>query len=191
MDDALATRLTTLRAAAPSVQHEANNALMVLTANLEMLARGAQTDAARRQASRALEAAHRLDATLRAYLSLMRQPVGEAASAPPTTTIPAILPLLRAVLGSRTPVEVRMEGGDTPVPHDAAAIQTALLALALGAAGKGEAGAPLSVTLRPTPEGMALEVQQPPGSGTSSSSLPVTENSPKSMVISSATPLAK
>lgn len=161
MDDALAHRLATLRAAAPAIQHDANNAIMVLTANLEMLSRTATTDAARRQAGRALDATQRLDATLRAFLALMRAPSAERSIEAPAETIPGVLPLLRAVLGSRTPVEMTLEGAETPRLHDATAAQTALLALALAVAGTGESGAPLGIASVATEAGLALRATPP------------------------------
>jgi hypothetical protein len=164
MDDALIARLATLRAAAPALQHAANNAVMVVTANLELLSRSAPTEAARRQAGRALDATQRLDATLRAFLALMRATPGEKPVAAPAETIPSVLPLLRAVLGSRTPVEMTLAGADTPVAHDAAAAQVALLALALAVAGKGEAGVPLDIAFLPAEPGLTLRAT-PPATG--------------------------
>jgi hypothetical protein len=137
------SRLRALRAAAPALQHAANNALMVLGANLDLLARGGE--AASRQAGRARSAAEALEALLRAYLGLMRAPGAALVTASPAATVAAVRPLLVAALGSRTPL--RVEGAAPPLPHDPGAVQATLLDLALAIAGQGEPGAALTLTL--------------------------------------------
>jgi len=143
MDDPQQARLRALRHAAPAAQHAANNALMVVGANLDLLARGGE--AAARQAGRARSAVDGLEALLRAFLGLMRANDGTLETLSPAPTIDAMRPLLAAVLGSRTPLIV--EGAAPPLPHDRARVQAALLDLALAVAGQGAPGDPLRLTL--------------------------------------------
>jgi hypothetical protein len=156
MDDPPEARLRALRHAAPAVQHAANNGLMVLGANLDLLARGGE--AAARQAGRARSAVDGLEALLRAFLGLMRANDGTLENACPDQTIGMVRPLLVAVLGSRTPMIV--EGAAPPVPHDRAVVQAALLDLALAVTGQGAPGDPLRLTLA------AGEIHATPPAGT-------------------------
>ncbi len=150
--------LQALHRAAGMLRHDANNAMMVLASNLELLARTAATEAARRQVRRAEEAAARLDALLRATLGMLGREPGVEALAP-HLVVREMLPVLRAVLGSRTPVE--LEGEAPPVPLDCAALEGALLRLALAAAGQADPGAALRLVVSGV-SGEAVLVATPP-----------------------------
>ena len=70
-----AARLETMANLARPVQHEINNLLTVIFANLEMLKRTAAEGAPQRQLDRVNEAARRFEASCRGFLSLSRRPV--------------------------------------------------------------------------------------------------------------------
>jgi len=153
-------QLEPLHQAAGKLRHDANNAMMVLASNLELLARTAATDAARRQVARAEEAATRLDALLRATLGMLGRAPGVEVLAPHLVARDA-LPVLRAVLGARTPVEL---AGEAPaVPLDRAALEAALLRLALATAGKGEAGVALRLDVAREGDSALLVATPPAG----------------------------
>jgi signal transduction histidine kinase len=119
-----------LRRVAPAVQHEVNNALMVLASNLELLGRTAVEGAPRRQLDRSLEAMRRLDATIRGYLDVARREAEDRAAVPPPVAVAQVLPLLRVVLGSRHGFDLEPAEGIRPVLLDRARLDLALLSLA-------------------------------------------------------------
>lgn len=119
-----------LRRAAPAVQHEVNNALMVLASNLELLGRTAVEGAPRRQLDRSLEAMRRLDATIRGYLDVARREAEDRAAVPPPVAVGQALPLLRVVLGGRHGFDLEPAEGIRPVLLDRARLDLALIALA-------------------------------------------------------------
>jgi hypothetical protein len=168
-------RFETLCRAAPSVQHEANNALMVLSSNLELLALGAASEAARRQVGRCEEAQRRLDETLRAFLALLRRaPAGpEPLSLP--LVVDEVLLVLRAVLGARMPVACLAAPDMRPARCDRALLEAALLALAQGLAGKGEAARPLRLTLASVDGEARLTIDLPQGLAVPAAALPLLE----------------
>ena len=68
-----AARLQTMAGLARPVQHEINNLLTVIFANLEMLKRTAAEGGPQRQLDRVAEAARRFEASSRGFLSLARR----------------------------------------------------------------------------------------------------------------------
>jgi signal transduction histidine kinase len=138
----IALRHEHLRRAAPSVQHEVNNALMVLSSNLELLGRSATSDAARRQLARATEAARRLDETVRGYLDAARREATDFVEESPMVVLARLLPLLRAALGARFGFEIAPTEAALPkVRLDRARLELALLCLARDAAERMRPGA--------------------------------------------------
>ena len=93
-----AERLATLASLARPVQHEINNLLTVIFANLEMLKRKAAEGAPQRQLDRIHEAARRFEASSRAILSLSRRPVPGGSVFPLAEAVAALGPLLRVLL---------------------------------------------------------------------------------------------
>jgi C4-dicarboxylate-specific signal transduction histidine kinase len=164
MDDADAARLAALRHAAPAVQHDANNAMMVLAANLDMLGRGARGTPAERPLARAEEASRRLEETLRSFLDLARRPPQDIAETTLRDALEALLPLLRAVLGSRTPLllDAPDAAAGSVVLLDRAALDLGLLAVARAVAGAAPAGAPLRLAIAATASEATLLVEVPP-----------------------------
>jgi signal transduction histidine kinase len=138
----IALRHEHLRRAAPAVQHEVNNALMVLGSNLELLARAATEAAPRRQLERALEAVRRLDETVRGFLDAARRDASEFCEESPVVVLAQLLPLLRVALGPRLGFEMAPGGAALPkVRLDRARLELALLCLAGDAARRMAPGA--------------------------------------------------
>ena len=77
------------------VQHEINNLLTVIFANLEMLKRTAAEGAPQRQLDRVDEAARRFEASSRGFLSLSRRPVPGGRAVRLGEALAAVQPLLR------------------------------------------------------------------------------------------------
>ncbi len=123
-----------LRRTAPAVQHEVNNALMVLASNLELLGRIATEGAPRRQLDRALEAARRLDETVRGYLDTARRASEDQASVVPTAAVKQVAPLLRVALGARFNFDLDTGQDIAPAMLDRARLDLALLSMVRDAA---------------------------------------------------------
>jgi hypothetical protein len=136
-------RHDSLRLAAPAVQHEVNNAMMVLASNLEMLARTAVEGPPRRQLDRAVEAMRKLDATVRGYLDTARRDAEDPGLVEPDAALAQVLPVLRVVLGGRFGFDLDpMPGGKLPaVRIDRGRLDLALLRLVQDAAQRMAAGA--------------------------------------------------
>ena len=81
-----AERLRTMAGLARPVQHEINNLLTVIFANLEMLKRTAAEGGPQRQLDRVAEAARRFEASSRGFLSLSRRPVPGLCASPSLAT---------------------------------------------------------------------------------------------------------
>jgi len=152
-----------LRQTAPAVQHEVNNALMVLTSNLDLLARFAAEGAPRRQLDRAQEALRRLDETIRSFLDAARRPVEEPATVPLAEALAQLAPLLRAVLGARQGLDLEAAEGMPPVALDRARLELALLVLAREAAGRMAQGARIRARVEPRDGEVALRLTLPEG----------------------------
>jgi signal transduction histidine kinase len=153
-----------LRRAAPAVQHEVNNALMVLASNLELLGRSAADGAPRRQLDRATEAMRRLDQTVRGFLDAARREALDPASLPPQLAVQQALPLLRVALGARFGFDLEAAGDVWPVALDRARLDLALLALVRDAAARMAPGARIVARAENLPPAeVALRLTLPPG----------------------------
>lgn len=150
-----AARQRRLAALAPPVQHEVNNLLTVLIANLESLKRTApEGSPAQRQVERVGLATRRMEEVVRAYLSMARRPLPDEAAVDPAATLRALEPLLRLAIGSR--LDLTLEAPAEPLPAvrlDRALLDLALLDLARDAAERLARGARLGFTLRPRADG--------------------------------------
>lgn len=157
-------RQDALRQVAPAIQHEVNNALMVLASNLELLGRSAPEGPPRRQLDRATEAMRRLDQAVRSFLDAARRGTGEPASVVPSIAVAQALPLLRMALGARFGFELEPAEGIWPAVLDRARLDLALLALVRDAAMRMTPGARITARAenRP-PGGVALLLTLPPG----------------------------
>lgn len=165
-DDAAFDRLQhqALRRVAPAIQHEVNNALMVLASNLELLGRSAAEGAPRRQIDRASQAMQRLDASVRGFLDTARREVGQPAALAPSVALAQALPLLRLALGARFGFELEPTEGIWPAALDRARLDLALLTLVRDAAARMVPGASIAAWAenRPPAE-VALLLDLPEG----------------------------
>lgn len=163
--DAMLTRLRheALREVAAAVQHEVNNALMVLASNLDLLARHAAEGPPARQLARAREALQRLDETIRGYLDAIRRPVAEPLAVPPAGLLAGLLPLLRAVLGARHGFDLAEGAAAPPALLDRARLELALVALVREAAGRMAPGARILARIEPREGEVALRLTLPEG----------------------------
>ncbi len=161
--DLTATRHDHLRRTAPAVQHEINNAMMVLASNLELLGRSVGEGAPRRQLDRAIEASRRIEDTIRGYLDAARREVSDPVLVSPAVAMKQTLPLLRVVLGARFGLDVEMADRLPEVRLDRGRFDLALLALMREAHGRMTPGARIAARLEPREGGAALRLTLPPG----------------------------
>ncbi len=162
--DLIGLRHDRLRRTAPAVQHEVNNALMVLASNLELLGRSAAEGPPRRQLDRAMEAMKRLDETMRGFLDCARRAAEEPAAVTPGQALKQAAPLLRVALGARFGFDHDPGQGVWEAQLDRARLDLALLALARDAAGRMQSGARIAARAenRPPAE-VALVLTLPDG----------------------------
>jgi signal transduction histidine kinase len=161
--DPAVARHERLRLTAPAVQHEINNAMMILTSNLEMLGRGGGGAPPRRQLDRALAATKRIEETIRGYLDTARRPATEVTTISPAAAVRAVLPLLRVVLGVRYGVELTAPEEERTVRLDRAKLDLALLALARDAVGRMANGARIGLRVENREGEVALALDLPEG----------------------------
>ncbi|MBU8543390.1 MULTISPECIES: histidine kinase dimerization/phospho-acceptor domain-containing protein [Roseomonadaceae] len=152
-----------LRSLAPAVQHEINNAMMVLASNLDLLARSVTEGAPQRQLDRAAQAGRRLEETIRGFLDAARREVVDEARAAPALVLRQMVPLLRVALGARLGAELTAPDSLTEVRMDRAALELGLLTLAQEAAGRLPPGTKLILELREAPGEMTLALTLPGG----------------------------
>ena len=166
LDDAELDRLRhdALRRVAPAIQHEVNNALMVLASNLELLGRSVVEGAPRRQIDRATQAMQRLDVAVRGFLDAARREAGDPAAVAPLVVIEQLLPLLRVSMGARFGFDIEPAEGIWPAALDRARLDLALLMLVRDAAARMAPGARIAAWAenRPPAE-VALRLDLPEG----------------------------
>src|SRR5215218_5622454 len=126
----LAARLETMAKLARPVQHEINNLLTVIFANLEMLKRTAAEGAPQRQLDRVAEAARRFEASSRGFLSLSRRPVPGVSDFTLHEALVALRPLLVVLMPTPSMLAIEAEAESGPVRLDRALLDEALIALA-------------------------------------------------------------
>jgi signal transduction histidine kinase len=125
-----AARLETMANLARPVQHEINNLLTVIFANLEMLKRTAAEGAPQRQLDRVAEAARRFEASSRGFLSLSRRPVPGVSVFALEEALVAVRPLLVVLMPTPSVLAVEPGTEGWPVRMDRALLDEALIALA-------------------------------------------------------------
>lgn len=150
--------LTTL---ANPVRHEANNLLAAISGTVDILLRTAATDRDRARASRLREATDRLEALLKAYLSLAAPPVTED-GIDGAQMLQLMRPLLVLTIGPGRVVEIEAEPGLPRLSASPTMLQASLLRLAREAAAGAPAGAILRVTLTRAEDGVVLAVSSDP-----------------------------
>ena len=158
-----AKRLTSVATLARPVQHDINNLLTVVFANLELLKRTAAPGGPQRQLDRIQEAAKRLEGTTRAILSLLRRPVGQTAALRMSDILRAAQPLLTLLLPTGGAFQLELPEEDPPVLLDRAAFEDALLAMAQQATEAMPRGGALRMLLELRDGGVALAIQHPEG----------------------------
>jgi hypothetical protein len=145
-----AARQRVLAALAPPVQHEVNNQLTVLFANLESLRRVVPAEGPpQRQLERVTLASRRLQDAVGAFTVMARRPLPDLAAVEPAKALAALEPLLRLVLGSRNALALETGPEELPpVRLDRSLLDLGLLELAREAAARLERGARLGFALR-------------------------------------------
>jgi signal transduction histidine kinase len=161
-----------LRRTAPAVQHEINNALMVLASNLELLGRTAVEGPPRRQLDRAQEAMRRLESTVRGFLDAARREVEDPAAVSPAMAVAQALPLLRVALGARFGfdlAEPERAKEIWPARLDRGRLDLGLLCLVRDAAGRMAPGARIVARAenREAGQEVALRLELPDGAAPS------------------------
>ncbi len=146
-----------LAALAPPVQHEVNNLLTVLFANLESLKRALPAEGLpQRQIERVALASRRLDAVVRAFTVMARRSLPDPDAVEPAAMLAAIEPLLRLVVGSRLALSIETAADLPPVRIDRTLFDLGLLELARDAAARLERGAKFGLVLEAAEEGRAV-----------------------------------
>lgn len=125
-----AKRLATMAGLARPVQHEINNLLTVIFANLEMLKRTAAEGGPQRQLDRVAEASRRFEASTRGFLSLSRRPVPGLSAFTLGEALVAVRPLLVVLLPAPGMLAVETAPEGWPIHMDRALLDEALIALA-------------------------------------------------------------
>lgn len=148
---------------ARTVQHDINNLLTVIFANLEMLKRTAAEGAPQRQLGRVEEAARRFEGTSRAILSFIRRPAGEVAPIRLSDALAALQPLLQMILSGPGALSVTLAETDPPVLLERTALEEALLALATQIAETQPRGPALALTVSAEADGGQLTLVLPAG----------------------------
>ena len=160
----IALRHDRLRRSAPAVQHEVNNALMVLGSNLELLGRHVTEGPQRRQLDRALEAVKRMETTVRGFLDAARREAEDVATVAPESCVKQAAPLLRVVLGARFGFDFDPPPMESPpVALDRGRLELALLCLARDAMGRMQPGARIAARVERRPKEVALLLALPDG----------------------------
>ncbi|TDH62048.1 hypothetical protein E2C06_13870 [Dankookia rubra] len=148
---------------ARTVQHDINNLLTVIFANLEMLKRSAAEGAPQRQLGRVEEAARRFEGTSRAILAFIRRPAGEVAPIRLSEALAALQPLLQMILSGPGALSVTLADADPPVLLERTALEEALLALAAQIAETQPRGLALTLTVAAEADGGQLTLALPAG----------------------------
>ncbi|SDB71223.1 histidine kinase dimerization/phospho-acceptor domain-containing protein [Belnapia rosea] len=126
--------MTSVATLARPVQHDINNLLTVVFANLELLKRTAAPGGPQRQLDRIQEAAKRLEGSTRALLSMLRRPTGQETRLRLSELVSAIQPLLLLLLPTTGSLLLELAEEDAPVQVDRTAFEDALLTAAQEAA---------------------------------------------------------
>ncbi|MBK1661978.1 sensor histidine kinase, partial [Paracraurococcus ruber] len=125
-----AERMAAIGGIARTVQHDINNLLTVIFANLEMLKRTAAEGGPQRQLARVEAAARRFEGTSRSILSLIRRPAGVQEAIRLSEALRAIEPLLSMLLPGPSALVLTLAEHDPPVLLERSALEEALIALA-------------------------------------------------------------
>ncbi|MBR0674403.1 hypothetical protein [Neoroseomonas soli] len=139
------------------VRHEANNLFAALSGTVEILQRVATTDRDRARADRMREAATRLEALFKGYLSLAAPPPQDGGTDGPKV-LELLRPLLVLLLGPGRPVEIeappRLRRLAIPVEE----LQATIMRLAREAAAAAPPQGGLRIVMEAAPAGVSLRI---------------------------------
>ncbi|MFC7690254.1 histidine kinase dimerization/phospho-acceptor domain-containing protein [Paeniroseomonas aquatica] len=158
-----ARRMTAVATLARPVQHDINNLLTVVFANLELLKRTAAAGGPQRQLDRIHEAARRLDGSTRSLLTLLRRSTDGAAPVCLADVLTMLQPLLALLLPSASGLSLSLAAGDPRVRLDRTALEDGLLGLAQEIAERMPRGAGLGLELAHDAGLVTLTVVTPAG----------------------------
>ena len=158
-----ADRSAAVAGLARTVQHDINNLLTVIFANLELLKRSAAEGAPQRQLGRVEEAARRFEGTSRAILALIRRPAGEVMPIRLTEALSAVQPLLQMILPAPGALALALADTDPPVLVERSALEEGLLALAQQIAETQPRGRALAITVAEDAAAGVLLLEWPAG----------------------------
>lgn len=153
--------LENLTALVDPVRHEVNNLFAVISGTLDILLRTAPTDRDRARAERLREATSRLEALLKAYLSLAAPPATED-GIDASQMLTLMRPLLVLSLGPGRRVEFDVTPGLPRVSASPSRLQAEMLRLARDAAGMAPPGAGLRFSIGRVEGGLALSAAPVP-----------------------------
>ncbi|MBL6457181.1 hypothetical protein JMJ55_17735 [Belnapia sp. T6] len=157
-----ARRMGSVAMLARPVQHDVNNLLTVVFANLELLKRTAAEGPPQRQLDRIQVAARRLDSSTRAMLNLLRRPTGQVGELRLSEAVGALEPLLGLLLTAGT-LDLELPEGDPMVRLDRAAFEDALLAIAQQASEGMPREGKLRIAVEAGPDEASLVLTWPEG----------------------------
>lgn len=165
MDDAetrqRAARQAVIEALAPTTQHAANNMLQVLQGTADILRRVAKDEPGLKRAERIAESAQRMEALLRAFLTLARRPVPDPAPADMALLLARLGVLIELFLPKGTALEIHVAPELPRIGFDVSLLDAPLLALLHDNA---ERLAPvLRIAATPAPSGVLLTIEGLPG----------------------------
>jgi signal transduction histidine kinase len=145
---------------ARAVRHEANNLLAAIGGTAELMHRSAMSERDAARAERLREASARLEALLRAYLSLAAPPADDT---PPAAVLEAMHPLFVLILGPGREVTIDAAADIPPLGVPPGELQASALSLASEAAAQARPGSGLHIALARSPGGALLTVAPQPG----------------------------
>jgi hypothetical protein len=145
---------------ARAVRHEANNLLAAIGGTAELMHRSAMSERDAARAERLREASARLEALLRAYLSLAAPPADDT---PPAAVLEAMHPLFVLILGPGREVMIDAAADIPPLGVPPGELQASALSLASEAAAQARPGSGLFIALARSPGGALLTVAPQPG----------------------------
>ncbi|HEY4252413.1 MAG TPA: hypothetical protein VGM87_14470 [Roseomonas sp.] len=146
---------------APKVQHDANNMFTVTIATLDLMRRGlAESDPALKRITRIEDATRKLEALLRAYLTVARQEVDAPASGDIALLLQRTVPMLRLALG-RVALDLAVPEKGVDAIFDGAALTAALLEAAAAAATL-PAGSRVTLVMRSEPGAVLVALEGAP-----------------------------
>lgn len=145
---------------ARTVRHEANNLLAAIGGTADLMRRSAMSERDAARADRLREASSRLEALLRAYLSLAAPPADDT---PPAAVLGALHPLFVLILGPGREVVIDAAADIPPLGVPAGELQATALSLAAEAAEQARPGSGLRIALAACAGGALLTVASQPG----------------------------